>query len=130
MSLSGSLLCFLFPSVPSCHFLGQTNNLAVELNANYQGNGVRPGVRGRGRSPHSCVKYYPSAGIEVSSDHFKHRVLQRPGGGRLSGWSSVHCVSPATERPITSYFEVDRLCRTFSVGQEEEANLNFVTKAY
>ncbi len=82
----------------------------------------------------SCVKYYPSAGTEVSSDHFICRVLRRHGGGSLSGWSSVHCVASEGasnhvtfgRRPFGLY---DVLC-VLTVGQEEVADLNYVTKAY
>lgn len=89
---------------------------------------------GRGQSLHSCVKYYPSAGIEVSSDHIKYHVLQRHGGGRLSGWSSVHCVaSEGASNHVTFggrlFVLYDVVC-ALTVGQEEVADLNYVTKVY
>lgn len=86
------------------------------------------------QSLHSCVKYYPSAGTEVSCDHFKYRVLWRHGGGWLSGWSSVHCVASAgTSNHVTfggrTFVLYDVLC-VLTVGQEEVADLNYVTKTY
>lgn len=110
MRLSGSLLCFLFPPLPSCHIPGQTNNSAVQLNTNCQANSTSISVCGRGQSSHSCVKYYPSVGTEVSSDHFKY-VLRRHGGGWLSARSAVNCVdSEWVSNPVLSLFGFGNLC--------------------
>lgn len=92
MSLSGSLLCFLFPPLPSCHFPRQTNNSLVQCNTVKVTEKSLVWVDGA-QSFRSCVKYYPSAGTEVISDHFGYCVLWRNWGGCLSGWTKVYCVA-------------------------------------
>lgn len=86
------------------------------------------------QSLHSCVKYYPSAGTKVSSDHFKYCVLRRHGGGSLSGWSSIYCVAgEGASNHVTFGGQPFMLCDVIcvlTVGQKEVADLNYVTKAY
>lgn len=86
MSSSGSLLCFLFPPLSSCYFPWQTNNPAVKLDADCQGNDASLGERSP-RSPHSCVKYYPCAwDWKVSDDHFELSCTPEA-QRRLTVWS-------------------------------------------
>lgn len=78
----------------------------------------------------SCVKYYPSAGTEVISDHFEYCVLWRNWGGCLSGWTKVYCVA----REGSSYLDDEHLrymtLLALTIGQEDVADLFYVTKAY
>lgn len=79
-------------------------------------------------SSHSCVKYYPSAGTEVSSYHFKYCVLRRRAGGRLSGWSSFSGEGASNHVTFRGRTFGLHLC-TLTWGQGDVAYSHHVTKA-
>lgn len=102
MSSSGSLLCFLFPPLSSCHFPWQTNNPAVKLDADCQGNSVSLGERSP-RSPHSWVKYYPCA-CGLRGERRSLWIVVYSGGAAEADCLVAGAAAAARERPITSWF--------------------------
>lgn len=127
MSLSGSLLCFLFPPLPSCHFPGQTNKTAGRTNA--------PTLEVQQRMDPEPSQLWKGLSIwwDWGACWSLTRFSEGNIGDRLSAWSRIHCVE---EEGASSHLtfrsrwsEVYDVLNVILAGHEEVADLNYVTKA-